>query len=65
MSEVIIYGMPRSSLSRTVRIACIEKEISFAFRTKGIQTPGSSPTPELLRFNPFGKVPVLVHGSLV
>ncbi|MFC4237974.1 glutathione S-transferase family protein [Thalassospira xianhensis] len=65
MSEVIIYGMPRSSLSRTVRIACIEKEISFEFRTKGIQTPGSSPTPELLRFNPFGKVPVLVHDSLV
>ncbi|AJD50231.1 glutathione S-transferase [Thalassospira xiamenensis M-5 = DSM 17429] len=65
MSKVIIYGMPRSSLARTVRIACIEKQISFEFHTKGIPSPGAEPTPELLQFNPFGKVPVLVHDNLV
>ncbi|WP_339858644.1 glutathione S-transferase family protein [Thalassospira alkalitolerans] len=65
MSKVTIYGMARSSLTRTVRIACIEKEIPFEFHTKGIPSPGALPTPELLQFNPFGKVPVLVQDNLV
>lgn len=65
MSDVTIIGMPRSSLTRTVRIACIEKEISFEFYSRNVQNPGQAPTTEVIAFNPFGKVPVLVHGRLV
>ena len=65
MSELMIIGMPRSSLTRTVRIACIEKEIPFEFSTRNVQLPGQRATPEVSNRNPFGKVPVLVHGKLV
>lgn len=65
MSEVMIIGMPRSSLTRTVRIACIEKQIPFEFSSRNVQSPGQPPTPDVLNRNPFGKVPVLQHGSLV
>ena len=65
MSVVTIIGMPRSNLTRTVRIACLEKEIAFEFSTRNVQTPGHPPTPELLRSNPFGKVPVLNDGPFV
>ena len=65
MSDVTIIGMPRSNLTRTVRIACLEKEIPFTFSSRNVQPPGHPPTPELLRSNPFGKVPVLTHGPFV
>lgn len=65
MTDVTIVGMPRSNLTRSVRIACIEKEISFEFTSRNVQTPGQSATPEVLKHNPFGKVPVLMHGSFV
>jgi glutathione S-transferase len=65
MSDVTIIGMPRSNLARAVRIACLEKEIAFEFSSKNAQSPGQPPTPELLRNNPFGKIPVLKHGSFV
>jgi hypothetical protein len=32
MSEVIIYGPPASSYLRTVRMTCIEKNISYELR---------------------------------
>ncbi len=65
MSDVIIVGMPRSNLTRTVRIACIEKGIPFEFTSRNVQTPGQNATPAVLHHNPFGKVPVLIHGSFV
>ena len=65
MSDVTIIGMPRSSLTRTVRIACIEKEIAFEFSSRNVQRPGRPPTPEIMHNNPFGKVPVLTHGTFV
>ncbi len=65
MSDVTIIGMPRSSLTRAVRIACLEKEIAFEFSSRNVQTPGLPPTPEVLDKNPFGKVPVLIHGAFV
>ncbi|MBC06579.1 glutathione S-transferase family protein [Thalassospira sp.] len=65
MSDVTIIGMPRSSLTRTVRIACLEKEIAFDFSSRNVQPPGHPPTHELLHNNPFGKVPVLTHGPFV
>ena len=63
MSELIIVGMPRSNLTRSVRIACLEKEISFDFTSRDVQTPGRPPTNALLERNPFGTVPVLIHGT--
>ena len=65
MSDVKIVGMPRSNLTRTVRIMCLEKEIPFEFTSRNVQMPGQSATPAVLRHNPFGKVPVLIHGSFV
>ncbi|MEQ8284548.1 glutathione S-transferase family protein [Thalassospira sp.] len=65
MSDVTIVGMPRSNLTRTVRIACIEKEIRFDFSSRNVQNPGQEPTSAVLKHNPFGKVPVLKHGSFV
>lgn len=65
MSLLTIIGMPRSSLTRSVRIACIEKEVAFEFTSRNVQTPGAPATPTVLDCNPFGKVPVLMHGSFV
>jgi len=65
MSDVTIIGMPRSSLTRTVRIACLEKEITFEFSSRNVQLPGQPATPDVLHNNPFGKVPVLKHGSFI
>ncbi|MBX2832590.1 MAG: glutathione S-transferase family protein [Rhodospirillales bacterium] len=65
MSDVTIVGMPRSNLTRTVRIACIEKEIPYEFRSRNVQNPGQDATPTVLQHNPFGKVPVLKHGPFI
>lgn len=65
MPDVTIIGMPRSTLTRTVRIACLEKEITFEFSSRNIPSPGQPAPPALLRNNPFGKMPVLIHGPFV
>jgi glutathione S-transferase len=65
MTDVTIIGMPRSSLTRTVRIACLEKEIAFEFSSRNVNRPGQPPTAELSHDNPFGKVPILKHGAFV
>lgn len=65
MSSLTIIGMPRSNLTRSVRIACLEKEVPFEFSSKNVQTPGQPPTRAVVQINPFGKVPILVDGTFV
>jgi glutathione S-transferase len=59
MSDPIIYGIPFSSYTRTVRMVCAEKGVSYRFEHVQL----GSETLEAL--HPYGKVPALAHGDLV
>jgi glutathione S-transferase len=52
-----IIGSMRSSYTRAVCMACIEKSIAYTL------TQCLLGGPELLAINPFGKMPVLRHGD--
>jgi glutathione S-transferase len=59
MSDLIIYGIPLSSYTRTVRMVCAEKGVSHDF--EHVQLGSET----LKALHPYGKVPVLKHGDLV
>ena len=59
MAEVTIYGSQLSTYTRTARMACVEKDVSYDLVEV---RPGS---PEALAVQPFGKVPALKHGDFV
>lgn len=58
MSDLVIYGIPLSTYTRTARMALIEKGVEFEFSVIEL---GSS---ELLALHPFGKIPVMRHGDV-
>lgn len=58
MSDLVIYGIPQSTYTRTARMAAIEKGVGFEFATIELGSP------ELLAQHPFGKIPTLRHGDV-
>jgi len=57
MSHPEIIGSFRSSYTRAVCMACIEKDIPYTL------TQCLLGAPELLAINPFGRMPVMRHGD--
>jgi len=55
--EVEIYGIPRSSYTRVVRLVCEEKGIDYELKA----VPPHSP--EVTAIHPYGKIPVMRHGD--
>ena len=56
MTAIKIYGVPPSSFTRTVRLACHEKGIDYEL----VPTfPG-----RMGALNPFQKIPAIRHGDL-
>ncbi|MHA1571807.1 MAG: glutathione S-transferase family protein [Alphaproteobacteria bacterium] len=57
MSDIVIYGPPQSTFTRTARMACAEKGVSYKLQ------PLEFGSAELLALHPFGKVPAMSHGE--
>ena len=55
MTAIKIYGLPPSTFTRTVRLACHEKGIDY-------ELVPTRPT-ELAALNPFQKIPAIAHGD--
>lgn len=58
MATVEIYGIPRSSYTRVVRLVCEEKSIEYELK------PVPPHAPEVTAIHPYGKIPVMRHGNL-
>ena len=56
MADIKVYGVPPSSFTRTVRLACHEKGIDYELVP---MFPG-----QLGALNPFQKIPVIAHGDM-
>ena len=57
MAEIKVHGVPPSTFTRTVRLACHEKGIDYEL----VPTmPG-----DVAPLNPFRKIPAITHGDLV
>ena len=65
-TRVTLYSGPLSMFGAKVQIAALEKGLDFDLVTVPYDSKlGYSPKhPEVLRINPKGQVPVLVHGDL-
>jgi glutathione S-transferase len=57
MTAIKIHGVPPSTFTRTVRLACHEKAIDYEL----VPTMPS----EITALNPFRKIPAVIHGDLV
>src|SRR5262249_55619410 len=57
MAKIKIHGVPPSTFTRTVRLACYEKGIDYEL----VPTIPSEVAP----LNPFRKIPAITHGDLV
>ncbi|PVZ19764.1 MULTISPECIES: glutathione S-transferase family protein [unclassified Pseudomonas] len=60
-----ILGPGYSSLVRSVRLYCLEKGLQASFGMHLGGTPVALRSPEHLRLQPLGQVPVLLHGEQV
>jgi glutathione S-transferase len=58
MSDIILYGDPRSTYFRTARMAAEEKGISY-----DMAAPGDAGR-DYGQIHPFGKIPAMVHGDV-
>jgi len=58
MSKVEILGIPQSTYTRVVRMACEEKGVDYELK---IAPPHS---PEINAIHPFGKIPALRHAGV-
>ena len=63
MSEPVIYGAAYSTYVRTVRMALIEKGVSYKLEPVDILA-GEGQTPAHLARQPFGKIPAFEHDGL-
>jgi len=57
-----LYGVPRS---RTMRVLWMLEELGVPFENEPVSFTGGSRTPEFLRLNPNGHIPVLQDGEVV
>ena len=55
-----LIGVPPSVYVRAAALALEEKGANYRLRA---MAPGESKTPEYLKLNPFGRIPVLSHGD--
>ena len=60
MTDFTIVGVAPSVYVRAAAIVLEERGAEYRFRE---MAPASNKTPEFLKQNPFGRVPVLVHGD--
>src|SRR5580704_7535382 len=58
MAKIEIIGIPQSTYTRVVRMACEEKGVDYDLKVAPPHTP------EVDAIHPFGKVPVMRHGDL-
>jgi len=58
MADVEIIGIPQSTYTRAVRIACEEKGVAYTL------TPARPHSAEVNAIHPFGKVPAFRHGDV-
>ena len=58
MAQLEIIGIPPSTYTRTVRMACEEKGVPYDFK------PAPPHSPEVTAIHPFGKIPVMRHGDV-
>jgi glutathione S-transferase len=63
MTRPLLIGMARSVYVRIALLTALEKSIALDREELDPFLPGGPPA-EFLRLNPFGKIPVLRHGSL-
>jgi glutathione S-transferase len=59
MADVTIYGVPQSTYTRTCCMTCEEKGIGYE------RLDAAPHSPEILAYNPTGKIPGFRHGDLV
>ncbi len=62
--QVFLYGDPRSNNTQKVALMLVLTGTKFEFTSIDILA-GENLKPDFLAFNPFGKVPVFVHGDSV
>ena len=58
MTELVILGDPRSSYTRTARMACVEKGIDYR------SEPVAPHSDAVLAIHPFGRIPAMRHGDI-
>jgi glutathione S-transferase len=58
MTDVVIHGLAPSTYTRTARLACEEKGVSHRLE------PVEFGSARHLALHPFGKIPILEHGSI-
>lgn len=60
----VLFGLERSVYTRIVRLALEEKQVSYSLQEVNIFGPDGVPDSHLRR-HPFGRIPVLRHGSFM
>ncbi len=60
MSGIVVHGVPGSPYVRSALLGLEEKNVPYRL---AILSPGSVRSPEHLRRQPFGRIPVLEHGD--
>ena len=63
MADITLYGPNWSAYTRTARLTLEEKKI--AYELKEVDFSSGAMPPEHFNRHPFGKVPVLAHGSFM
>src|SRR5438128_677619 len=59
MSELLVYGFPRSTFVNIVRMVLTHKEVPYTFR----DLEPEMGKPSHLALHPFNRVPILRHGD--
>ena len=59
MTDVILYGNPLSTYTRTARLAFAEKGVAYDLE------PVDHTAPAYREIHPFGKIPAMRHGALL
>jgi glutathione S-transferase len=59
MTEVILYGNPLSTYTRTARLALAEKGVDYTLE------PVDHRAPEYRKIHPFARIPAMRHGDFV
>jgi glutathione S-transferase len=59
MADVTLYGLQLSTFTRTARMACVEKDVTYDLVEVELGSPAH------LAVQPFGKVPALRHGDFM
>jgi glutathione S-transferase len=62
-TPIQLYGMSRSVYTRIVRLTMEEKAVAYQLIETDVFRPEGVPSAHLAR-HPFGRIPVLVHGTL-